>query len=196
MTNIEFVEKLKLAAGVTTLYVMGGIGMPAGVGNSRTRVKKNYEYNREATRAKMIDTATADTFFFDCVCLGKSILWGWDADVNRTYGGAQYMANGVPDFFSGKVPSLCSDNSTDFSQPDKIAIGEWLYLSGSNHIGYYVGDGNVIECTPAWKNGVQYTKLTARNWTSHGKIQYIEYVEPETIPEIVCPVCGTHFIRG
>lgn len=192
MTNTEFVAKLKLAASVETLYVMGGFGAPAGYGRNRTRYCTNNKYNKNATRTKMIKECSDNTFFFDCVCLGKGILWGWDAKTDRVYGGAKYTSNGVPDFGAGSAMKHCTDVSSDFS---KLTVGEWLYMPG--HVGYYVGDGYVIESSPKWKNKVQYTKLTDRKWETHGKLKYIKYEEPK--PEtndpgaVTCPKCGHSF---
>ena len=181
MTNLEFVEKLKnIADNMKTLYVMGGFGAPAGYGNNRNRYINNYSYNKQTNRASMIKNCSNDTFFFDCICLGKGILWGFNGDVNRVYGGADYNSNGVPDFGADSLISHCTTSSTDFSN---IEIGEWLWMKG--HAGYYVGDGMVIECTPAWKNCVQYTKLSDRKWLKHGKIKYLEYVKGEC--EMSCP---------
>ena len=185
----EFIEKLKLAERSKTLYVKGGFGAPAGYKTNRTRYSTNNKYNKAADRAAMIKNCSSDTFFFDCVCLGKGILWGWNADTNAVYGGAKYTSGGVPDFAADSAMNHCSDVSTDFS---KIEVGEWLWMSG--HVGYYVGDGMVIECTPSWENRVQYTKLTQRKWKKHGKCKYIDYTATNSKPvEIVCPCCGATF---
>lgn len=180
MTNIEFVEKLKQVVNMNTLYVMGGFGAPAGYGSNRTRYKNNHSYNKNPTRQKMIDTCANNTFFFDCICLGKGILWGFNGDATKVYGGAKYCSNGVPDFGADSLISHCTSSSNDFS---KIEIGEWLWMKG--HAGYYIGDGKVIECTPAWLNKVQITKLSDRKWLKHGKIKYIEYVSEGC--EMGCP---------
>lgn len=181
MNNIEFVKKLKnIADNMKTLYVLGGFGAPAGYSGNRKRYSSNYSYNAQTTRKNMINKCSDDTFFFDCICLGKGILWGFNGDTKKVYGGATYNSNGVPDFGADSLRQHCSTWSTNF---DSIEIGEWLWMKG--HAGYYVGDGLVIECTPKWKNCVQYTKLTDRKWIAHGKIKYLEYVKEEC--ELGCP---------
>ena len=110
--------------------------------------------------------------------LCKGILWGWNADINKVYGGAVYASHGVPDMTENALISYCSDVSHDFS---KIGRGELVWMSG--HVGVYIGDGKVIECSPKWKNGVQltyvsnmgYTAGNCRVWTKHGKLPYIDY---------------------
>ena len=39
----------------------------------------------------MINSASSDTFGFDCVCLIKGILWGWNGNLNHVYGGATFV---------------------------------------------------------------------------------------------------------
>ena len=182
MTNKELVAKLKdIATNYKTLYVMGCFGAPMTAAN-KTRYCNNHSYNKQATRQAMIKAASADTFGFDCVCLIKGVLWGWNGDTSKTYGGAGYATNGVPDIGADTMITKCSGLSTDFT---KIEIGEAVWLEG--HIGVYIGDGLAVECTPKWGNKVQITACNCtksgynrRNWTKHGKLPYITYVAEET----------------
>lgn len=179
MNNIEFVNKLKsVATDYKTLYVLGCFGAPMNDKNKK-RYSSNYSYNAQADRKKMIESATADTFGFDCVCFIKGILWGWNGDQSKVYGGAGYAVNGVPDIGADTMITKCTDLSTDFSS---IEIGEAVWMKG--HIGVYIGGGLAVECTPKWKNGVQITAVgnignkagyNTRTWTKHGKLPYITY---------------------
>ena len=145
MKASEFVKKLRaVAENHNTLYVMGCFGAPMTASNKK-RYSIHMEYNQQPKRTAMIKAATPDTFGFDCVNLIKAILWGWTGDKTKTYGGAKYKANGVPDVNADGMIKLCKDISTDFS---KIEIGEALWCKG--HIGVYVGVGLAVECTPAW----------------------------------------------
>jgi len=176
MTNKELAAKLiHIAKNVKTLYVMGGIGYPLNA-KGKQRAYKN-SWNTDPDRVKFIEAATDDTFAFDCVCLIKSVLWGFVADPSKTYGGATYQSNGVPDIGADTMITKCSNLSTDFN---KIEVGEAVWCPG--HIGVYVGDGLAVECTPAWANKVQITACNCtksgykrRNWTKHGKLPYVTY---------------------
>lgn len=191
MTNKELAQKLiNIAKNVKTLYVMGGIGFPLNE-KGKQRAYKN-SWNTTSDRVSCIKAATDDTFAFDCVCLIKSVLWGFAADPSKTYGGAVYQSNGVPDIGADTMITKCSELSTDFSN---IEIGEAVWMRG--HIGVYVGDGLAVECTPKWKNCVQLTACNCtksgynrRNWTKHGKLPYVKYVK-ETSNEAVAPVSVT-----
>ena len=167
---------LNVAKNYKTLYVMGCFGAPMTAANKK-RYTKNNPYNTAADRVRMINAASADTFGFDCVCLIKGLLWGWSGDGSKSYGGAGYAVNGVPDIGADTMITKCSSVTTDFS---KIEVGEAVWCKG--HIGIYIGGGLAVECTPKWKNCVQVTACNCdksgynrRNWTKHGKLPYVTY---------------------
>lgn len=182
MKASEFVKRLKdVAQNHKTLYVMGCFGAPL-TGSNVTRYCTNHAYNKAADRTAMIKAAANQSppvYGFDCVCLMKGILWGWNGNPSKTYGGASYAVNGVPDIGADTMITKCSGVTTNFST---IEVGEAVWCSG--HIGVYIGDGLAVECTPRWKNNVQITAVAnigkksgydARTWTKHGKLPYIEY---------------------
>lgn len=120
---------------------------------------------------------------FDCVILVKAILWGWCENKFHSHGGANYGSNGVFDDTADQLINRCHSISSDFS---KIEPGELVWLPG--HVGIYIGDGQVIECTGAWERKVLTSRITVsgariRNgyqvysWQKHGKLPYIDYTE-------------------
>ena len=186
MKASEFVKKLKdVAENYDTLYVMGCFGAPM-TNSNKTRYCNNHKYNMNPTRTKMIQAASSDTFGFDCVCLIKGILWGWNGNKYDKYGGADYKANGVEDLGANDMIKICSDLSTDFSN---IEIGEAVWTRG--HIGVYIGNGLAVECTPSWENKVQITACNCnksgyntRKWVKHGKLPYIDYDSAKKLTKI------------
>lgn len=178
MNNIYFVRKAKeIAENFKTLYVMGCFGAPM-TGTNKTRYMNNNSYNRQPARQLMIQQASSDTYGFDCVCLIKGILWGWNGSPSG-YGGAVYASNGVPDISADTMITKCSGVSTNFSD---VIPGEMLWKTG--HAGIYIGNGMAVECTPAWKNCVQITDVAnilstgdrpARTWTKHGRLPWVSY---------------------
>lgn len=186
MMNVnEFCDKLiDIAQNYKTLYVLGCFGAPM-TSKNKTRYSNNNSYN--SNRKNLINNATEDTFGFDCVCLIKGILWGWNGNKNKIYGGAIYKTNNVPDIGANTIINNCKNISTNFANIEK---GELVWIKG--HVGIYVGDGKVVECTPKWTNNVQITNLgniaeykkgNYRIWTKHGKLPYINYVTNETQKE-------------
>ena len=189
MNSADFIAKaLSIARDYKTSYIWGGLGSPI-TDESLTRAANAYAKN---TEKGWIDAArryagNPKAFYFDCVGLIKAILWGWSGDSARTYGGATYptmnqvLAGACPDISADGMISICSGVSTDFSG---IAPGAAVWTTG--HIGIYVGGGLAVECTPAWKNGVQITAVAnigsksgynARKWKKWGKIPYVTYKE-------------------
>lgn len=158
MTAKALVEKaVDIAKNYKTLYVMGCFGAPLTGGNV-SRYCANHSYNKAADRTAMIKAAANQSppvFGFDCVCLIKGILWGWNGDASRTYGGAGYAINGVPDIGADQMITKCTGVSTT-GWADMV-IGEAVWMSG--HIGIYIGDGLAVECTPKWDNKVQITAV-------------------------------------
>lgn len=177
MKSSEFVNKLvDIATNYKTLYVMGSFGSPM-TEERKAYMLNHHPYNREKKPMECIKKADSNTFGFDCVCLIKGVLWGWNGNKNASHGGAKYKANGIPDVDADGMIKLCTNISTDFNN---IAVGEAVWMPG--HIGVYIGDGLCVECTPDWKNCVQITSCNCtkggynrRNWKKHGKLPFITY---------------------
>ncbi len=174
MKQSDFIRMAILFEKQPTVYVNGAFGAVANDSN-----KKRYKNAQNITRWTKIQNCPKNGFFADCCGLVKGILWGWNADTSKIYGGAVYKSNGVPDVNENGLLDNCYDVSTDFSH---ISEGELVWMKG--HCGIYIGDGIVIESTPAWDCGVQKTGLSntghsvngkSRNWTKHGKLTWVEY---------------------
>lgn len=183
MTAAAFAAKAKdIAENYKTSYMLGPWGWPTtdtminrACANA-TNGAKNKQWLSYANAIK------GAGFLFDCVGLIKGILWGWSGDLSKSYGGAGYACNGVPDYGANQMITVCSEVSTDFSN---IVPGEAVWMSG--HIGIYIGEGIVVESTPKWNWGVQKSTCTnvssskvsgtvgSRKWTKHGKLPWIDY---------------------
>lgn len=175
-----FIEKLNnIAINYKTKYAWGCFGCPLTEAIVNNKAKKYPNQYSPAKRNELITAGKSGAFGFDCVNLIKGIAWGWNGDKTKTWGGANYATNGVPDINADQMITKCSGVSTNFSN---IVPGEAVWLPG--HIGVYVGGGVVIEATPKWKNGVQKSALEnigkvaglpSRRWSKHGKLPFIVY---------------------
>ena len=170
-----------------TAYMLGPWGWPA---TAKMIQRATTQGSSAKTNRQWLPQANAiqdEGFLFDCVGLIKGILWGWDGDLSRPYGGAGYACNGVPDYDAKKMIDCCREVSTDFSA---IVPAEAVWMDG--HIGVYVGEGVVVEATPKWKGGVQRSTLAntagmrtlpgtagTRTWTKHGKLPWVDYAAQE-----------------
>ena len=188
MTNIDLVNKAKnVMQNYKTVYMNGVFGSPVSesiITQKTAQLPGWYTPERQAYLRSIIGKGY---YGFDCICFIKGLLWGWNGDASKVYGGAVYGSNGVPDITEGQMLSKCTDVSTDFSN---ITPGEYLWLQG--HCGIYLGDGLAVECTPKWNGGVQVTTVlnigaksgyNGRTWAKHGKLPYIIYTA-ENKPEI------------
>lgn len=172
MTNFEFVEKLKWINTLPTLYGTGAFGAVVGLYNNRER----YAKNSSKKTAEKIMKADDDTFLFDCINYGKSVLWDFSGDFSKRYGGAVYKSNGVPDFGVKNFHKYCTEFTEDHCYfPEKIEIGEWLRTGDMSHIAYYIGNNQIIECTQQGEGKTRIESLDSRYWDGHGKLQYITY---------------------
>lgn len=138
-------------------------------------------------------TESNDCFSFDCWNLVKAIIWGWE-DI-REDGYYCYHPNkyGLGDWTGTKILKCCNDVSTDFTY---LQIGEFLLNESGTHAGVYIGEHeyagfmfNVVEATPIWLGGVQfswvdslgnrkqnkYSTTKFSKWKSHGLLPWVEY---------------------
>lgn len=183
MDNRQFVETCcKLAQSELTVYAKGMYGkkLTKAIINDKARQYPQW-YNAD----KVVSLNTKIGYYgFDCVCMIKGILWGWE--------NVKYGTNGVSDMAANSIiaKTYSEGISTDFT---KIEKGEIVWKDG--HVGVYIGDGIVVECTNTYKDGVQFSALanvkapnktyTTRchgkyttkqvRWEKHAKLKYIDY---------------------
>ncbi len=123
-------------------------------------------------------------YLFDCVCLIKSILWGFDFEKGG-HGGAVYCSNGVPDLGANAFfEQCCYDISDNMSITEP---GELVWLDG--HIAIYIGNLRDAEATSDGDDKVQITTMDydgrrfvngyqVLRWQKHGKCKFIDYSKP------------------
>lgn len=180
MTNSEFTDKLiRIAQETKTVYGLGMWGQLISENIIASKTKQLPHWYTESKQKELRALIGTDTFGFDCVCLIKAVLWGWSGSLTAANGGAVYESNGVPDIGTETMIERCSGVTADFSS---VALGEAVWMPG--HIGIYIGDKLVVECTPIWDNGVQITAVAnqggrsgyhARTWSKHGKLPWVSY---------------------
>ena len=192
MNEKQLIEKLyNIKNNYKTIYAWGCFGGIMTDSMVESKAKQYPSMYTAARKAKTKQAGRAGAFGFDCVNLIKGILWGWNGNRNAIWGGAVYASNGVPDINADAMIHRCIGTTSNFSN---IQPGEAVWLPG--HIGVYVGNGKVIECTPSWSDGVQETAclniepiagLNGRRWKLHGKIPYITYVGGNVAPRPQTP---------
>ena len=176
----EFVSMCKNLANAPTVYMYGTWGQPVTQLIIDTKAKQYPEwYTKE--RIAMLKKHIGKSYGFDCACMVKSILWGFNFDMTHPNGGAVYCSNGVKDTNANGYYALCTNKSADFSD---VPVGALLHMDG--HVGVYVGNGKCIECAPSHLNKVQYSTVMnitgnvktndfLRKWEHWGLLPYVDY---------------------
>ncbi len=136
----------------------------------------------------------------DCWNMIKASIWD---DLTLPEGVGSYSFSpgkyGLGDWTGAQILNACTDISTDFTN---ITPGEFLLTQAQDHAAIYVGDvtdgvnqWNVVECTPIWANGIQFSWVdpngTRRqvkggaasvSWYQHGKLPWVNYSESPVPP--------------
>lgn len=172
-TNTGLVEYAKkcLALGDNSVYVYGSYGnkLTTSFVDSKYRQYPNVNTtSRTNTYKKLCD---GQHYGFDCVGLIKSYYWGGYGNVKYN-GNSDVSANGMYDRAKKKGP---------INTMDKSKIGLLVQMNG--HIGIYIGNDEVIECTISTyfakqshkMGGVCKTKLSDRKWVHWCECPYISY---------------------
>lgn len=177
MKASDFIESAKFAASMRTVYAKGCFGQPITAKLISEKAKQYPSWYTAKKVSSLMSLVPFGYFGFDCVCLVKGLLWGWNADLAHRNGGADYKSNGVDDFAVDSILDHCTEVSDDFS---KIVAGEVVYMPG--HCGIYIGDGLVAEATASWERCVLISTINKedtahhhRTWMKHGKIEWVEY---------------------
>lgn len=169
MTNKEFVSQAKTIVNMNTAYGKGTFGQKW-TKTLATQKKKQYpDFYTDSVIASLNKKAEASTLYvFDCVGLIKGIIWEWEK--------VKYKSNGLDDVSDqGLWDKYCTNKSKDFSN---IMPGEIMHIKG--HVGIYIGDGKVIECTNKWSKNVLVSSINKgdkyyRSWSEHGKFNLLTY---------------------
>lgn len=189
MTAKELIDKaIYIAKNYKTIYMYAAYGFQVTDNTIAVKAKQNlnnWYTTKNINKLKAVANQNPPTWGFDCVNLYKAILWGWTGDTSKEKGGAVYGTNGVPDRSADGIFNLCLNKSSDFSI---IKPGEAVWIPG--HFGLYVGDNLVVECTPTWADGVQFSGLLNvkamdgypdRRWNQHGFLPWVDYNNVDNI---------------
>lgn len=167
MNNKEFADKAIRLSKQPTGYMLGAFCWSATDSNIK-RLLNQYEENYNWLWK--VNSIKGQGYIGDCVGIIKGLLWGFSFNIDKSYGGAVYCSNGVPDIDADAMINRCSGVSSNFNN---VQVGEVVWMS--EHIGIVVSPTQVVECTPIGSCGVQVTNLHGRGWQKHGKLPWVDY---------------------
>lgn len=173
MTNNQFIDKAKEIYNLNTAYASGTFGQKytdAFIKQKKSQYPKWYTDKRVAD---LKARAAKTLYLFDCVGLIKGIIWGFPKMV--------YESGGLKDVSDqGLWDKYCVNKSKDFNM---IKSGAIVHIKG--HVGIYIGDGKVIECTTKWGSKVSITALgnigsikglNTRSWDEYGYLSILDNI--------------------
>ena len=170
ITNYMLATFCEQALKQKTLYMWGTYGKPITKSLIVDKTKQyptKYSETRQAYLKKHIDGKTRGC---DCAGLIKWALWT-NASINSPIKYDSKTDRGVNGLYNA-----ATSKGLIGTMPEERGI--IVYKSG--HVGVYVGNGYVVECTLGNRgDGVVKTKLSAAGWTHWLKIPEVMYVSEE-----------------
>ena len=135
------------------------------VANKKSKYSQKYGYN-----ALRWD---GEKFWCDCSNLMKALFNGRDV-YNPKVNSFQSDTSNTGDINADALIKKAAYISTDFS---KLKQGEPRLIHMTGHMGAYIGKEiktdhgvcNVVECTPAWKDGAQFSYVDSQGRRFYGK---------------------------
>ena len=167
MTNLEFCKIAISYAYANTCYVMGGTGQILN-GTTLSMFTRSYPYNRTHENILKLNIGA---IALDCSGLIKTILWG---NKPGDYAASRYC-DGCPDINADTMYTRWKKRPLK----EKPMEGDIVWMRG--HVGIYIGNGRVIECTPKWSGDVQVTNWDVRGWKAVLVNPWVEYETKEPI---------------
>lgn len=165
LTARGLVEYVKDIEKKQTVYMWGSFGQLVTDIFIQQKKRQYPEWYTTVRVNKFKSMVNKSTYAFDCVGLIKSYMWGgvdnlkYDLSQDKSADGMYSVAK-----VKGGISTL-----------NKQKIGQIVWMSG--HVGVHIGNGEVIEATPAFSDGVVKTRLEQRKWIAWFECPYIEYEE-------------------
>ena len=190
ITNTDFVTYLKQMVGQPYWYGTCGYNCTSSLLKAKARqYPSHYGSSRSARYNKDI---AAKSVCADCVGLGKGFVW-------TSGGGAILAAIGkgtkiVNRYGSGGCPDKSANGMFAYAKTKKLKHGPistipeipGLAVRKDGHVGYYIGNGKVVEAQ-SFAKGIIITNLKDRPWTDWYEFPGIRYIieDPKPTPDLL-----------
>ena len=179
LTNIDFVNFLKQMVGQPYWYGTCVYNCTASVLKSKS---KQYPSHYASSRMAKYNKAIANKCVCaDCVGLGKGFIWtnGGVGVIEAIGTGkkivSKYGSNGCPDRSANGMFTYAKSKKKNYGPINTIPEIPGLAVRKDGHVGYYIGNGEVVEAY-GFAKGIIITKLKDRPWTDWYEFPGVEYV--------------------
>lgn len=203
LTNIDFVNFLRKMVGQPYWYGTCVYNCTTSLLRSKSR---QYPSHYTSSRMPKYNKAIADKCVCaDCVGLGKGFVWtnggvgvieaiGTGRPISR-----KYASNGCPDRSANGMFTYAKSINKNYGTIDTIPEIPGLAVRKDGHVGYYIGNGEVVEAY-GFAKGIVITKLKNRPWTDWYEFPGIEYtskvVEPTPVEQLKKYKFGSRTLRN
>ena len=178
LTNTDFVKFLKLM--VNQPYWYGTCVYKCTSSLLKSKAAQYPTHYTSARMSKYEKAVTNKCVCADCVGLGKGFVWtsggdsaiaaiGTDSKISSKYG-----SNGCPDKSANGMFTYAKSKGLKNGTIDTIPEVPGLAVRKDGHVGYYIGNGEVIEAM-GFAYGIVITKLNKRPWTHWYEFPGIKY---------------------
>lgn len=178
LTNIDFVNFLKRMVGQPYWYGTCVYNCTASLLASKA---KQYPSHYVSSRMVKYNTAIVNKCVCaDCVGLGKGFIWSnGGVGVIEAIGTGQtivrkYASNGCPDKSANGMFTYAKSIGKNYGTINTIPEIPGLAVRKDGHVGYYIGNGEVVEAY-GFAKGIIITKLKDRPWTDWYEFPGIQY---------------------
>lgn len=183
LTNTDFVNFLKQMVGQPYWFGTCVYNCTSSLLKTKaSRYPTHYTSSRMAQYQKNINNKCVCA---DCVGLGKGFVWtnGGESAIAAIGTGSKisnkYGSNGCPDKGANGMFTYAKAKKKNYGTIDTIPEIPGLAVRKDGHVGYYIGDGEVVEAY-GFAKGIVITKLNERPWTDWYEFPGIEYAVSET----------------
>lgn len=185
LTNMQLVEFVTKAYQAGWVYWYGTYGKPCTMSLYNSKKKQYPSHYGDSRTSKYMKQISEGRWCADCVGLGKGFVWSNGQFQTMP----KYNTNGCPDKSADGMFSYAKSHGAKFGPISTIPEVPGLAVRMSGHVGYYVGNGYVIE-ERGFAYGCVKTKLKDRKWTDWYEFPGVTYisvpsVDPEPEPEPV-----------
>lgn len=179
-TADNFVKFLKQAQAQNVRYWYGTTGRNCTTSLYNSKSRQYPEYYTSSRTAKYKDDIAKKRICVDCIGLLKAFMWHDDpfaflaCDKTSNEVSRHRKANGMDDWSANGCFNAAKKADMKYGTIKTIPEIPGIAVRYNGHIGYYIGNGEVIEAR-GFNYGVVKTKLANRAWTDWFYLPCIKY---------------------